>query len=53
MKYEQREDARKEQFADKDGLENAATRIIKRKMWPRELALCSVWRSSRPAWAGV
>ncbi len=31
MNYEQSKDAREERFADKDGLENAATRIIKRK----------------------
>ena len=31
MKHEQREDARKEQFADKHSLENAATGIIKRR----------------------
>jgi len=31
MNYEQREDARKERFADKNSLENAADRIIKRR----------------------
>ena len=31
MKYEQSKDARNELFGDKDGHENAATRIIKRK----------------------